>query len=64
MNQGLFTKILLKKLEAKLLADVLPPSHEKYELEHKIVACDTALALLRAKHLGRYYNGAPVTPAH
>ena len=61
MSQDLFNAILLKKLESELLADVLPPSWEKYEVEHRMSACDHALDLSRA---GFYFRDAPVTPAH
>jgi hypothetical protein len=47
MTEPPFVEILLTKLDAKLLYDVLPSGGERQNLRKKIQACNTALAFLR-----------------
>ena len=41
-------EILLTKMEATRLLDLLPPEPERRKLAHKIVACDLAINFLKA----------------
>jgi len=40
--------ILMKRKEAQMLADVLPESLERFQLQQRIWACDHALDLLKS----------------
>jgi hypothetical protein len=41
------TDILVKRKEAQMLADVLPESLERFQLQQRIWACDHALDFLK-----------------
>jgi len=51
--------ILIKRKEAQLLADLLPESLERFQLQQRIWACDYALDLLNSR--GR--EGEPASEA-
>lgn len=48
----LIADILVKRKEAQMLADVLPESLERFQLQQRIWACDYALDLLRSGKQG------------
>ncbi len=41
-------EILITKIEAKTLVDLLPPCEERRKLTLKVVACDVAINFLKA----------------
>lgn len=49
MNDSLQVEILLTRLEAQRLADVLPACEERLELHNTILACDLMLKSLKSE---------------